>query len=169
MSMISVTPVTIHPITIPNSENLGIGPRVPSSRLGLILALSISDPQDDFHTITPVFSTPAYSREHLACLNSTRLGQAFFIMRNGKLARRGVVCGETGTHYVVRFSDVWGIVGDARRVRKSDTTKWQWFPDVEEANLAYDRMYNVKQQATRTPQIVWKDRSLEQIYFQESN
>ncbi len=173
MSTILATPTnptTIDPITAFTVSQDTPAPRQ-SSRLGSILAQSICANKDSSDLSSfPGFEPPPYSPEHLHRLHSSRVGMAFHVFNTkGKLSRRGVVLADTPSTYVVGFADpLTGLIHRKRTLLKSATRNWQWFAGVEESNESLNTPKDTHDDK-RTPHFVWNDRSLEQIYFQESN
>ncbi len=117
---------------------------------------------------------PLYTSDYLARLNASRVGKAFHVVTaKGELLRRGYVCEESNSHYIVAFITPYtGLPGKKQSIRKSAAANWKWFDGVEESNTEYRKNFTIThlKETTPTPRLIWTDRSLEQIYFsQEKN
>jgi len=75
---------------------------------------------------------------------TTRVGCAFHIMSNGRLARRGIVLDDTPNTFIVSYCDVFGIPHETKTVSKKRTDSWKWFVDVKHSNHAYDKLFRVQ-------------------------
>jgi hypothetical protein len=158
---------TNNPIIL-NADTTGDASSRPDSVLGSILvahnvASGICTPSDfEPLVIAETFSAPRYTPNYLHRLNASRVGQAFHVLKDGKLARRGVVVSESDRGYLVYFTDAFGVLVKKQRVPKSETTHWQWFDGVQESNAAYARMFNIRTKPAPTPVFIWENRELVQ-------